>query len=102
MMPANRIVSIPDAHRPAEGGHQPPAAPPVPAKIRVRNLNFFYGAHRALIDNNIDIYPNTVTAFIGPSGCGKSTHLRAYNRIFELYPGHRARGEILLDNNNLL
>ena len=72
------------------------------AKFRVRNLNFFYGKHQALFDNNIDIYPNTVTAFIGPSGCGKSTHLRTYNRIFELYPGHKAQGQVLLDGKDLL
>jgi phosphate transport system ATP-binding protein len=72
------------------------------AKIRVRNLDFFYGRHQALFDNNLDIYANAITAFIGPSGCGKSTHLRTYNRIFELYPGHRAKGEVLLDGKNLL
>ena len=46
--------------------------------------------------------PGQVTAFIGPSGCGKSTLLRTFNRMFELYPGMRAEGEILLDNQNLL
>jgi phosphate transport system ATP-binding protein len=87
--------------RPHHGLVTPSAAPPAP-KIRVQNLNFFYGKHQALFNNNIDIYPNTITAFIGPSGCGKSTHLRAYNRIFELYPGHRACGKVLLDGMNVL
>lgn len=71
-------------------------------KIAVRNLNFYYGAHQALFDNNIDIQTNRITAIIGPSGCGKSTHLRVFNRIFELYRDQRATGEVLLDNNNTL
>lgn len=45
---------------------------------------------------------NKVTAFIGPSGCGKSTLLRTFNRMFELYPGQRAEGELNLDGENLL
>jgi phosphate transport system ATP-binding protein len=72
------------------------------SKIRVRNLNFFYGSQQALFNNNLEIAPHSVTAIIGPSGCGKSTHLRAYNRIFELYPDQRADGEILLDGENVL
>ncbi len=71
-------------------------------KISVKNLNFFYGEHQALFDNNIDIYEKKVTAVIGPSGCGKSTHLRAYNRIFELYREQKVTGEIILDGQNLL
>ncbi len=71
-------------------------------KISVKNLNFFYGTHQALFDNNIDIAANRVTAVIGPSGCGKSTHLRTYNRIFELYREQRCTGEILLDGENIL
>ncbi|MDO5451124.1 MAG: phosphate ABC transporter ATP-binding protein PstB [Akkermansia sp.] len=71
-------------------------------KISARNLNFFYGDHQALFDNNLDIPENEITAVIGPSGCGKSTHLRIYNRIFELYRNHRATGEVLLDGQNIL
>jgi phosphate transport system ATP-binding protein len=72
------------------------------AKITVSKLDFFYGQHQALVDNNLQIAPRSVTAIIGPSGCGKSTHLRTYNRIFELYPDQRASGEILLDGENIL
>ena len=72
------------------------------SKISVRNLNFHYGSHQALFDNNLEIAPNCVTAIIGPSGCGKSTHIRVYNRIFELYPKQQASGEVLLDGKNLL
>jgi len=71
-------------------------------KIAVKNLNFFYGKHQALFDNNLTIESNKITAVIGPSGCGKSTHLRIYNRIFELYPEQRAEGEVLLDGRNIL
>jgi phosphate transport system ATP-binding protein len=71
-------------------------------KISVRNLNFFYGDHQALFDNQLDIAEQKVTAIIGPSGCGKSTHLRIYNRIFELYPEYRATGEVFLDGQNVL
>lgn len=71
-------------------------------KISVRNLNFYYGGHQALFDNNLEIYDGKVTAVIGPSGCGKSTHLRTYNRIFELYKDQKASGEIILDGQNLL
>jgi phosphate transport system ATP-binding protein len=70
--------------------------------VSVRRLNFFYGAHQALYDNNLEIRANKVTAIIGPSGCGKSTHLRAYNRIFELYRDQRATGEIMIDGANVL
>ncbi len=74
----------------------------IKTKISARNLNFFYGSHQALFDNNLDIYANQVTAVIGPSGCGKSTHLRIYNRIFELYRNQSATGEVLLDGKNIL
>ncbi len=73
-----------------------------PPKLSIRNLNFFYGNHQALFDNNLDIAPEKVTAVIGPSGCGKSTHLRTYNRIFELYRDQKADGKILLDGENIL
>lgn len=71
-------------------------------KISVRNLNFYYGGHQALFDNNIEIYKNRVTAVIGPSGCGKSTHLRIYNRIYQLYREQRAEGQIIIDGENIL
>jgi phosphate transport system ATP-binding protein len=71
-------------------------------KLVVKNLNFFYGADRALKDINMTIPEKMVTAFIGPSGCGKSTLLRTFNRMYQLYPKQRAEGEILLDGQNLL
>ncbi len=72
------------------------------AKIIARRLDFFYGDNQALHRNDLAIAANKVTAIIGPSGCGKSTHLRVYNRIYDLYRGHRAAGEVLLDGKNIL
>jgi phosphate transport system ATP-binding protein len=71
-------------------------------KITVRGLNFYYGENRALKEVNLNLYEGEVTAFIGPSGCGKSTLLRVLNRMYDLYPGQRAEGEVLLDGENIL
>ncbi|WP_083851799.1 phosphate ABC transporter ATP-binding protein PstB [Alcanivorax hongdengensis] len=70
-------------------------------KLRVDNLNFFYGDFHALKDISMDIPANKVTAFIGPSGCGKSTLLRCFNRIHDLYPGLSNTGQILLDGQDI-
>ncbi|HEX6016492.1 MAG TPA: phosphate ABC transporter ATP-binding protein PstB [Burkholderiaceae bacterium] len=74
----------------------------VNAKLVARDLNFYYGSLHALKHIHLEIPERRVTAFIGPSGCGKSTLLRSFNRMFELYPGQRAEGEILLDGQNIL
>ncbi|ABE61526.1 phosphate ABC transporter ATP-binding protein, PhoT family [Nitrobacter hamburgensis X14] len=85
-----------------------PAVPPsvidpdAPAKVAARNLNFYYGQHQALKNINLSIAANRVTAFIGPSGCGKSTLLRVFNRMYDLYPGQRVEGQVLLDNTDIL
>ena len=71
-------------------------------KIETKRLNFFYGDHQALFDNDLSIEANKITAVIGPSGCGKSTHLRVYNRIFELHRGQRAEGEVFIDGKDIL
>jgi len=72
------------------------------AVLQIRNLDFFYGDFKGLNGVNLDIARNKVTAFIGPSGCGKSTLLRTFNRMYDLYPGQRAVGEILFHGKNLL
>jgi phosphate transport system ATP-binding protein len=72
------------------------------AKVSVRDLNFYYGEHHALKNINLTLVANRVTAFIGPSGCGKSTLLRIFNRMYDLYPGQRAEGQVMLDNQNVL
>jgi len=71
-------------------------------KISIRNLDFHYGRFHALKNVSLDIPEKQVTAFIGPSGCGKSTLLRTFNRMYELYPGQRAQGQVLMDGENLL
>jgi phosphate transport system ATP-binding protein len=74
----------------------------LPTELAVRDLDFYYGKEQALFANTIDIKKNRVTAVIGPSGCGKSTHIRAYNRIYNLYRDQRASGEIVMDGVNIL
>jgi len=80
----------------------PTVSPALTPKLRVRDLNFYYGAFCALRSVNLDIPENKVTAFIGPSGCGKSTLLRTFNRMYALYPEQRAEGEVIMDGENLL
>ncbi|WP_405041334.1 phosphate ABC transporter ATP-binding protein PstB [Phenylobacterium sp.] len=71
-------------------------------KVDVRNLDFYYGKLHALKAVSIPFTKNKVTALIGPSGCGKSTLLRTLNRMYALYPGQRATGEIMLDGEDVL
>ena len=79
-----------------------PTEQAVVQKIRVKELDFYYGRFHALKNINLEIPERKVTAFIGPSGCGKSTLLRTFNRMYALYPNQEARGEILLDGQNIL
>ena len=83
---------------------QTTASPEVLSKnvLEVRNLNFYYGSFHSLKNINLDIQENSITAFIGPSGCGKSTLLRALNRMYDLYPGQRAEGQIMFNGKNIL
>jgi phosphate transport system ATP-binding protein len=74
------------------------------ARISVRNLNFYYGPTlpKALNGINLDLPDRQVTGMIGPSGCGKSTLLRVLNRMYSLYPGQRAEGEVLMEGRNII
>src|SRR5690348_8837588 len=72
-----------------------------PAKIDVRNTNFWYSAKQALYDVSIPLRERQVTALIGPSGCGKSTFLRTLNRMNDLIPGTRTEGEAMFDGYNI-
>jgi phosphate transport system ATP-binding protein len=87
------------AARPEAPAESPPAAAP---KMTIRHLDFYYGRFQALKGVSLDVADRRVTAFIGPSGCGKSTLLRTLNRMYSLYPGQRAVGEITLDGENIL
>ncbi|MFZ9367525.1 MAG: phosphate ABC transporter ATP-binding protein PstB [Burkholderiaceae bacterium] len=70
--------------------------------IHVKGLDFYYGSFQGLKQINLDIFERKVTAFIGPSGCGKSTLLRTFNRMYDLYPGQRATGQIVFNGRNIL
>jgi phosphate transport system ATP-binding protein len=87
---ANRQPAVIDA---------PPEAERV---IDVRSLDFYYGKNQALFEVDLPVARNKITALIGPSGCGKSTLLRTLNRIYDLYPGQRAEGQILFNGENVL
>jgi phosphate transport system ATP-binding protein len=72
------------------------------ARISIEDLDFFYGDHRALKQIKLDLPDRQVTGMIGPSGCGKSTLLRVLNRTYDLYPGQRATGQVMLDGQNII
>jgi phosphate transport system ATP-binding protein len=86
---------LPDQSTPSVAGTARPAI------IDVRDLNFYYGAKRALESITLGIRPNIVTAFIGPSGCGKSTFLRTLNRMNDIIPGTRVEGRVLIDGEDI-
>jgi phosphate transport system ATP-binding protein len=102
-MSSDPTLAVPQA----AGGRAPPEGDSAGAlvatpKVTVRNLHFYYGSSHALKGINLDLADRSITAFIGPSGCGKSTLLRVLNRMYALYPGHRAEGRVLLDGINIL
>ena len=69
--------------------------------MATKKLNFYYRDFQALHEISLDFYTNQVTALIGPSGCGKSTLLRCLNRMNDLIPYSNAKGEVLLDNQDI-
>ncbi len=89
----------------AQAGRPAPhlvSALPVAARLSIRNLDFFYGTNQALKSIALDLPDRRVTGMIGPSGCGKSTLLRVLNRMYDLYPGQYATGEVMMDDVNIL
>jgi phosphate transport system ATP-binding protein len=72
------------------------------ARIAIRDLDFYYGDKPALKKIRFDLPERQVTGMIGPSGCGKSTLLRVLNRMYSLYPGQRAEGEVMMDGENII
>ncbi len=73
-----------------------------PTKVKIEEAGFFYGKFRALKDINLEIPEKRVTALIGPSGCGKSTLLRMLNRMYDLVPGSRAEGRVIIDGEDVI
>lgn len=69
--------------------------------IETKNLDLWYGEKQALIDINMEMYSNKVTALIGPSGCGKSTLIRCFNRMNDIIPTCRTTGEVIFNGKNI-
>jgi len=69
--------------------------------IETKKLNLWYGEKQALIDIDMEMYPNKVTALIGPSGCGKSTLIRCFNRMNDIIPSCKTAGEVIFDGQNI-
>ncbi|HEV8019500.1 MAG TPA: phosphate ABC transporter ATP-binding protein PstB [Steroidobacteraceae bacterium] len=92
-------MSAPQAQLNTEAAATPAATA---VKFEVRHLDFYYGKAHALKDVSLTLPDRRITAFIGPSGCGKSTLLRVFNRMYALYPGHRATGDVKLDGEDIL
>jgi phosphate transport system ATP-binding protein len=80
----------------------PKDQPTAEIKIKVRNLDFWYGEFQALKNISIEFPEKRITALIGPSGCGKTTLLRVLDRMYSLYPNQRATGEVVLNGENIL
>src|SRR5258708_10977109 len=81
-------------------GMPSPPNPTAPAKVMVRDLNFFYGRAQALHDISLEVPERIMMAFIGPSGCGKSTFLRTLNRMNDVIPATRVEGEVTIDGRD--
>ncbi len=94
-------MNVPSIATPS-ASHAPVDTIGLAEKVSIRNLDFLYGDAKALKAISLALYQNKVTSFIGPSGCGKSTLLRVLNRMYDLYPNQRAKGEVLLDGEDIL
>lgn len=70
-------------------------------KIKIKDLDLYYGDFQALKNINLDIEANKITAFIGPSGCGKSTFLKTLNRMNDLVEGCRITGDVQLNGEDI-
>ena len=70
-------------------------------KVSIKNLEAWFGTKQALKKINLDVKEKTVTAFIGPSGCGKTTLLRCLNRMHEMTPGAKAKGQVIMDSTDI-
>jgi phosphate transport system ATP-binding protein len=94
--------NTPDTSRAAGSVHLKAATDLNLPRISISNLDFFYGANKALKSIKLDLPDKQVTGMIGPSGCGKSTLLRILNRMYDLYPGQRAVGQVMMDGTNII
>lgn len=99
-MNENTMQAIPSADGDAEASASAVSGRPI--AIQVNNLDFYYGKTHALHNITLGFPERSVTGMIGPSGCGKSTLLRVLNRMYDLYPGQRATGEVMFSGQNIL
>ena len=102
MSPATRCTARHAARVPTDRGAPDARSRCSRQKAVIRNVDFFYGTFQGAEEHHLPLHDKRVTAFIGPSGCGKSTLFRVLNRIYELYPGQRATGEVIVDGENIL
>jgi phosphate transport system ATP-binding protein len=102
MMPTSKLPRHLKVRRPVPTAPTGPDPEIYPVKVDIRSLNFYYGDVQSLKNINMRLHDRTITAFIGPSGCGKSTLLRVLNRMYALYPGQRAEGEVLIGGADVL
>jgi len=72
-----------------------------PSRLRVENLNVYYGQNQALKNINLDLPDSRITVIIGPSGCGKTTLLKSLNRLLDEQEGVRVEGRVLLDGQDI-
>ena len=92
-----------DPGRASFGGTQPRSGAAInEPRLSIRDLNFYYGRNQALKRIRLDLPAHQVSGLIGPSGCGKSTLLRVLNRMYDLYSGQRAEGEVIMDGENII
>ncbi len=66
-------------------------------KVSIKNLEAWFGTKQAVKDVSLNVKENTITAIIGPSGCGKTTLIRCLNRMHEMTPSSRSRGQVIID-----
>jgi phosphate transport system ATP-binding protein len=70
-------------------------------KVSIRNLEAWFGSKQALKNINLDVEQKTATAVIGPSGCGKTTLIKCLNRMHEMTPGAKAKGQVIIDGMDI-
>ena len=95
-------MAVTEQARPAIATSAAQGADDAKTRISIKDLNFYYGKNHALKAINLDVAERRALAMIGPSGCGKSTLLRVINRMYDLYPGQRAEGEVMMDEMNIV
>ncbi len=93
-------LTLPTQYLPATDGPPAAEAEGSPA-LAVSDLHAWYGSFQALAGINLEVAPRQITALIGPSGCGKSTFLRCLNRMHEVVPGGRARGQVRFEGEDI-